>query len=215
MAAPPQRSQSASAIEEAFARMREESMKSSYTVHHSFHKESDGASKPRLAPQTKPVSDHPLGHEEMQRLMQDAQRQLMTTTYMRSFPDYGDKAKPAVPKKMHAPFKARLAKDEKSKANREAARARDLEAARALEELKKTPGYHLNRDFGFSPTTSLEQPPATAPYKNVLGLPSIYWNSETRSRFNVEVHSRSANSRYGQPTPLSFVAKGQFESMPV
>mmetsp|Transcript_71328 Transcript_71328/g.189671 ORF Transcript_71328/g.189671 Transcript_71328/m.189671 type:complete len:213 (-) Transcript_71328:56-694(-) len=206
------RSRSASSLEDAFARLRDQSMKSSYMTNYSYHTQAQGASQPKPAPRAGDLPDQPLSREDMRKLMQDVQRQVMTTTYGRMYIDYAGKAKPAVPK-TRTPAPKVTAKEERLKSERKAARMLDLQLA-IEKEVQNRKGAAQNAEMGFALTAFLEPPKPNMHANYVGGLPSISWKSEARSNLHIEVHSRTANSRYGQPNQISAAAASQHGTSP-
>uniref|UniRef100_A0A7S2DEK2 Uncharacterized protein n=1 Tax=Alexandrium andersonii TaxID=327968 RepID=A0A7S2DEK2_9DINO len=205
-------SRSAPSLEDAFARLRDQSMKTCYMAYHSYHKPEEGASQPKLAPKPVDAPDNPLSREDMKKLMQDVQRGLLTTTYNRMYPDYGSKAKPAMPK--HRPQAPKVtAKEERLKGERRAAKMLDIQLAMDREQQNRS-GAMQNANLGFSLTAPLEPPKPSMHANYVGGLPPINWKSESRSNLHVEVHSRTSNKRYGQPQQISTAAASQHGTAP-
>mmetsp|Transcript_55114 Transcript_55114/g.171044 ORF Transcript_55114/g.171044 Transcript_55114/m.171044 type:complete len:210 (+) Transcript_55114:116-745(+) len=194
-----ERSFSEASLSNAFARLQDRCMRSTYREHIGHHDQSAWPSPMALGAAS---STRTLSKDDLRRREKEAQRQVFATTYARAFTDYGADAKPAVSRKRVQGPRKMLHAEEQLREERAAALRSTIQAAVAKEELIRS-GHLLRHDLGVTLTAPLEPPKPSVHCNYVGGLPPINWKSEARANHTVEVHSKSTNTRFGQPMRVS------------
>merc|ERR1712217_918275 len=129
----------------------------------------------------------------------EAKERFYRSSYRWMFPDYGDAAQPAVSTKRERAVAAPNSKDAEEKRKRDTAHWDGLRSAQSAIDAN-IKGANLERTLDIKLTAACK-PPTTDMHAVFVGGPSsISWKSNTRADLNVQVHSKSINARFGNPT---------------